>query len=334
MTIRKRADGHLPSEFFHIFANSPVDPSLYRQITKIVPSEKPDCVVVTLITLGGSAHDAYRTGRFLQMAFKEIYIHVPTVCASAGTLLVCAGNGLIIGAMSELGPLDAQILKSDELGERRSGLVVRSLFENLGTHAFELHTSLVEKIIDHSGGAIKYRTAAHVAGEMVVGLMRGLYEQMNPEQIGEDYRFLKIAEEYGRRLAEKSEIIKDQALRTLVYDFPSHDFIIDFREAVRLFARVNVPSSILLEAIGNETATPLNPLSSRDRIIRGWVISGCPIYETESETGTSADDAAPESTNGSSGSPPPTGNGANPRKPRPRRPNADRGVRQGGEPGG
>ncbi|HXY57619.1 MAG TPA: hypothetical protein VEH76_03470 [Methylocystis sp.] len=335
-SARKRSNEELPSEFFHLFVNSPIDGQLYRKIINAIPPEKPDCGVVSLVTLGGSPHDAYRIGRYLQMAFgKELFIHVPTTCASAGTLLVCAGSGLIISAMSELGPLDAQLLKSDEIRTRRSGLVTRSLFENLGAHAFELHTSLVERIIEHSDGTIKYRTAAHVAGEMVVGLMHGLYEQMNPEQIGEDYRFLKIAEEYGKRLADKYQNISLASLITLVYDFPSHDFIIDFREAIRLFERVDVPSSLLLSLMSDESRMPISPVGPRDRIVNGAIIKGCPIYEDAQDQKAHPHDQnhgkLEKADGGSSRSSEIGGNGADQDKPRPARQNAHGNPGKGGQ---
>lgn len=264
--------------FTHILINSPIDGGLFRQVMNVISSfpDRKRTGVLTLITYGGIANDAYRIGRFLQMSFQHLYVHVPTVCASAGTLLVCAANKLIISPLSELGPLDAQILKDDELHARRSGLVVRSLFENLGQHAFELQSGMVDRIIAHSGGAIKYRTAAHVAGEMVVGLMKGLYDQINPEQIGEDYRTLKIAEEYGKRLARRGGNISDSALQELVYEFPSHDFIIDFGEAVRLFSEVKVASETLQSELIRERS--LSPVDAKERIV--WIknVDGSPIY--------------------------------------------------------
>jgi hypothetical protein len=288
---KKRNSDDLPNEFLHLFVNSVIDHILYRRILSNIKTtkERPTCVVVTLVTLGGSPNDAYRIGRYLQTMFKNVFIHVPTICASAGTLLVCAANRLIISAMSELGPLDAQILKSDEIRTRRSGLVTRSLFENLGNHAFELHTSLVEKIINHSDGAIRYRTAAHVAGEMVVGLLHGLYEQMNPDQIGEDYRFLKIAEEHGKRLSSRSENINEESLHKLVYDFPSHDFIIDFLEAFRLFENVDVPSQVLLDQLKDDERTPVLPRGPRERVVLSSVVQGCPVYREESEAKDNGD---------------------------------------------
>lgn len=269
-------------EFTHIFVNSPIDGRLYREIMKALtasPESRKERAVLTLVTYGGIANDAYRIGRFLQMAFSErLFVHVPTVCASAGTLLVCAGSELIISPLSELGPLDAQILKSDELRARRSGLVLRSIFENLGQHSFELYAKLVENIIDHSGGSIKYRTAAQIAGEMVVGLVGGLYEQISPEQVGEDYRYLSVAVDYGKRLAEKGKNIDEAGVTSLVYEFPAHDFIIDFREAVSLFKRVRVPSGVL-QADLKRPECKLTPSDSKERQINVTVLKGDPTED-------------------------------------------------------
>ncbi|WP_305813520.1 hypothetical protein [Photobacterium leiognathi] len=43
-------------------------------------------------------------------------------CKSAGTLVSIAANEMIIGDLGELGPLDIQLSKADEMGEQASSL--------------------------------------------------------------------------------------------------------------------------------------------------------------------------------------------------------------------
>jgi len=91
-------------------------------------------VLLLLTTFGGDAHAAYRIARCLKQCYSskaslhgsktigQVIIYVPSICASAGTLITLAADKLILSDHSELGPLDVQIRKPDEVGERTSGL--------------------------------------------------------------------------------------------------------------------------------------------------------------------------------------------------------------------
>ena len=102
-------------------------------------------VVLILSTPGGSADVAYRMARCLQRAYntkaKDVaergvfYIYVHDMCKSAGTLLALGATTLIMSQRAELGPIDVQLLKEDEVGERRSGLAPRQALETLSTEA-------------------------------------------------------------------------------------------------------------------------------------------------------------------------------------------------------
>jgi ATP-dependent protease ClpP protease subunit len=81
-------------------------------------------LLLFLTTEGGVAECAYRIARWLQDAYGTggtITIVVAGWCKSAGTLFCIAANRLIIADTGELGPLDVQIAKADEIWERSSG---------------------------------------------------------------------------------------------------------------------------------------------------------------------------------------------------------------------
>src|SRR5947199_328989 len=87
-------------------------------------------VLLMLTTLGGDAHAAYRIARCLHQNYHrtqkgsdpegEVIIYVSSECASAGTLITLAADKLLLSDHAELGPLDVQIRKPDEVGERTS----------------------------------------------------------------------------------------------------------------------------------------------------------------------------------------------------------------------
>jgi membrane-bound ClpP family serine protease len=111
---------------------------VYRFLCKRKTKRKK--LVLFLTTEGGMPHCAYRIGRWLQDAYPNgITVVVAGWCKSAGTLICIAAHHLLIADTGELGPLDVQIAKTDEVwGERGSGLVVEAAFEKLQQESFKL----------------------------------------------------------------------------------------------------------------------------------------------------------------------------------------------------
>jgi hypothetical protein len=189
-------------------------------------------------------------------------------CKSAGTLLCIAGNDLIVADTGELGPLDIQITKSDELGERTSGLTVESAFEKLQEQSFELFIRNLSDIKNRIGGRITFRTAADLASQMVIGVTSDIFAKFDPVSIGEDHRANRVAEEYAIRLNLKAKNLQPESRRAiaglemLLRGYPSHGFVIDREEAKNLFQRVAAPTGQISELLDLLGAKVLIPRSS------------------------------------------------------------------------
>jgi len=106
-----------------ILLNAPMrsglDDSLRDEI--LGRTDRAKSVVLILVTTGGLADEAYRCARTLQSSYENVTVCVAGWCKSAGTLLAIGGHSLIMGPRGELGPLDVQITKRDELFDRDSG---------------------------------------------------------------------------------------------------------------------------------------------------------------------------------------------------------------------
>jgi len=104
--------------------------------TKLVKQKRsrPN-VMLILTTFGGSADAAYRMARCLQRLYEEgkISLFVMTDCKSAGTLISLGVDEIIMCDGAELGPLDVQLSKPDELEEWMSGLTPIQALANLRT---------------------------------------------------------------------------------------------------------------------------------------------------------------------------------------------------------
>lgn len=67
---------------------------------------------------GGSPVATEAIVKYLRKKFDNIRILVPQGAMSAGTMLACAGNSIVLGKHSFLGPIDPQFILATELGAR------------------------------------------------------------------------------------------------------------------------------------------------------------------------------------------------------------------------
>ncbi len=242
-----RIEDRFANGYDFLLINHEIDGELFADVLGCVTAKKQnDKVIVVLVTYGGSANVAYRVGRFLQTMYEEVVVFIPSLCKSAGTLLVAAAHCVIIIGFGELGPLDVQLSKRDEIWGRRSGLTTRSALEDLKNYSFELFEHFMFSIIGNSRGSVSFRLAADIAAKATSQMMSSIYEQINPEALGQDFMDLSVAEKYCERLNKKSSNLKPGAIHRLVYDYPSHDFVIDFEEAKEIFHNVELPTETIL----------------------------------------------------------------------------------------
>ena len=227
-----------------------------QMVSEIARSQKchsKESAVLFLITRGGSANSAFQIARLFQRAFDKFIIFPTSLCKSAGTLITLGSNELWMDDHSELGSVDVQLLIRDEIGSRKSGLLTRSAFEALGQECRRLYENVMLDIKSGSEDLVSFNTASEIAAKIVIGVMAPIYQQIDPEAYGGDYRSLRVAEEYGKRLAKKGGNCKLKTIQRLVSEYPSHDFIIDIDEAKLLFDVVQTPPEIAYNVITSFT---------------------------------------------------------------------------------
>lgn len=199
---------------------------------------------LALTTFGGDPNAAYRIARFLQNTYGSFNIYVFGYCKSAGTLVALGAKEIIMSEFGELGPLDVQIPRVDEL-DHESGLVYHQALLTLRAHAFDFFEECYLNLKNRSGGTISTRTASTIASSMAVGLLSPLAEQIDPLKVGEVIRALNLAEEYGKRLTKNTK-----ALQKLTSQYSAHGFVIDYKEAKELLGNVREFSADEREAFG------------------------------------------------------------------------------------
>ncbi|RJT47208.1 SDH family Clp fold serine proteinase [Rahnella woolbedingensis] len=202
-------------------------------------------VILCISTYGGDPNAGYRIGRSLQHYYPgKVTVLVPSLCKSAGTLAVMAANDLVIGDRGELGPLDIQLRKAEEMGEHSSGLDIFKAIDQLQERTISAFREYLSDI--KYGSGISTRLSADIASQLVNSLMQPISSQIDPLKIGEHQRAMGIALSYGERLKKRSNNLKDGTLNKLIIGYPSHGFVIDRSEARELFERVHSPTGIAL----------------------------------------------------------------------------------------
>ena len=246
-----------------LLLNGPMTRPLDFQIIDLCASRARRAnVLLMLVTEGGDADPAYRIARCLQEHYARFSLFVSSYCKSAGTLVALGAHEIVITDHGELGPLDVQMSKEDELGATRSGLTVLSALSALQVKAYDAFEYFLLETKRRGGGFITTRTAIRVATDLAGSLFAPIYEHVDAMHIGEADRSLRIAHRYGELLAESSRNCRSGALETLTSSYPSHGFIIDRRQAETLFNDVRSPSPNEMELaarLGSAARDPVLP---------------------------------------------------------------------------
>jgi hypothetical protein len=182
---------------------------------------------------GGHPEIAFQIAKFLRRHCKRLNVIVPMMAKSAATLMCLAADTIYMGELAELGPLDIQIEDPVEKGARPfSPLNEFKSMEYLREHATEILDYFTFLLINKSGMSIK--EAIHESIPIVTGMMTPLYSRIDPSKIGEYRRSLAIGEEYGKRLLKFRGSSDTLLARKLTWNYPSHDFAIDYDELKEL----------------------------------------------------------------------------------------------------
>lgn len=189
---------------------------------------KPNCYLI-LTTNGGNPDAGYRLVKFLRRNYTDFYLCLFGNCKSTGTLIALGANHIIMGDFGELGPLDIQLVKDDELSNT-SGLSFLQSLQSLNNQAFNSFMESFMNLKRNSGYTITTKTAAEIATAIAVGVISPISGQIDPIKLGEVNRAMAIAFHYGSRLNQNHDLINH-----LITGYSSHGFVIDYEEACQLF---------------------------------------------------------------------------------------------------
>ena len=176
-----------------VLFNGGINRDTHDSLSASCSTPKHPNVFLVLVTEGGDADAGYRMARALQKRYTKVYVAIFGYCKSAGTLVAIGAHELVISDDGELGPLDVQLLKSDELWEQRSGQTVTDAIDVLQAKSMEMFESIMLRLKVASGGQITLKTAMQTATVLVTGLFKEIYSQIDPMYVGEVGRAMNIA---------------------------------------------------------------------------------------------------------------------------------------------
>lgn len=150
---------------------------------------KKACLILN--TFGGDPDAGYRIARALRCHYEELEILVSDICKSAGTLICIGADKLVFGDRGELGPLDIQLSKPDEMFENMSGLALSQAVEAMKE---EMLSSFKGYLVDIRGGSrLRTKLAADISVKLSESLISPIVAKIDPITVGEHQRAMQIA---------------------------------------------------------------------------------------------------------------------------------------------
>lgn len=190
-------------------------------------------VALLIDSLGGSAQCAYEIASLLRKHCGGFVAVIPRRAKSAATLLSLGSDEILLGEYGELGPLDVQIVDPDR-EERISGLDEVQSLERLQAFALTAFDQAMFLLVKRTG--MKVSTLMPHVTRFVSAVTQSLFQGPDAVRYTQMSRFLKVGEEYARRLLRKKygEEQANAIARRLVEDYPVHSFVIDREEGERV----------------------------------------------------------------------------------------------------
>lgn len=215
----------------------------FKNIIKIENNQ--DLPISILISsYDGDIDAAYKIINTFYQITNDVEIIVIDIAKSAATFICLGAKKIYMSRSAELGPLDAQIPDPSGFSETKSALNAFKSLESLRQYTVETLNQIVILLMKKAGMEIPY--ALKHARYFVSDIVNPLYSQINPMELGDSRRKLAVAERYSKIIMKRygysdfpQEKI-DSIVNTLVWEYPSHSFVIDIKEALSLDLKVGL----------------------------------------------------------------------------------------------
>ena len=217
-------------------------------------------LTVLLDSPGGDIESAYRMLLALRGKAGDIEVLVPGMAKSAATFFCLGADSIHMGRYGELGPLDPQILDLSGSAIPVSSLATFNSLERLLDYSMESLDAIVQTLL--SRAPMDIPQAIEQAQPLFAAIATPLYSQVDPHELGRSGSYLAVSEDYAMRVmkrwayADRTDDAQRRIARRLVWEYPTHGFVIDLAEAREIELRVEKlddDSESLCQAILSES---------------------------------------------------------------------------------
>lgn len=212
--------------------------------------EKGKAITLILHTVGGNPAAGYKIAIFLQKVTGGFDVLVPNMAKSAGTLMSLGARKLIMGEMSEIGPLDMQV-RDTESDLWDSALNETKALQTLSREALMLYMEKME-VLKTMFPRKHFETRNKIATEFVNEMIRPLMEKIDAVHYTKMARIMDVMKMYGKQLMRRAGYPDNRlrsAIEALGENYPEHGYMIDANEARGLGLKVEVPKPDAAECV-------------------------------------------------------------------------------------
>lgn len=182
---------------------------------------------------GGEIGSSFKATKVFQ-SICDYRAVVPRYAKSGATLFCLGSDEILMGAWAELGPLDPQVVSYE--GHRHYFREQESTLESF--HAARFAQAEVLKHLDTFfryliDNGLSGRMAVQESVKLVEATIGKIYSNVSPFELGASGRLLDVMEKYCRRVMADQYSEHEQAAisRQLVWNYPGHDYDINYDEA-------------------------------------------------------------------------------------------------------
>lgn len=228
--------------------DTPITKTTVIQMANALGGDEFDDLDLVIQSSGGDIHAAYQMMSLLRGHMRRrggLVACVPGKAQSSATLLCLGADRILLGELGALGPLDAQIrtgVTDAGTPDYTSALHLLKGLNRLQRFSLETFDQAAACLYDHN--VSRTEDILKYGIEFSRALTAPLFERIDSRNIGYWDQMLLTGEEYGKRLMEHGDLIEDDANRDraehiaqvvhkLVFDYPSHETVIDRDELVK-----------------------------------------------------------------------------------------------------
>jgi len=199
--------------------------------TRNQPVEELD---VLIHTYGGNPVAAYRIAQVIRDFARKVVFLVPENAYSAGTLLCLAGDEIRLGDYAGLSPIDITVRAPTSIPSEEIQLLNIDYFINFTTQC----KRVIEQMLKQEGLQCQSMVESPLLEKMV--------DQIGALTIGKYFRERIITGHYAQELLDNymfanernREGLRNEVIRRLLMESPSHDFHMDFHLCQNIRLRV------------------------------------------------------------------------------------------------